>query len=71
MYDKLVGPECHAARLGAWDIEKDNCSGVFIAPKMYALKDNETNKEEIKGKGIPAYMVTTDQQGIDRRIREG
>ena len=38
---------------------------------MYALKDNITNEEEIKGKGVPAYMVTTDQQGIDRRIREG
>ena len=38
---------------------------------MYALKDNITNEEEIKGKGVPAYMVTTDQNGIDRRIREG
>ena len=38
-----------------WDIEKSNYNGVFIAPQMYALQKG--NKEYIKTKGIPSYMV--------------
>jgi hypothetical protein len=42
MYNNIISPLCDPAKLGAWDIEKDNCSGVFVAPKMYALKCNKT-----------------------------
>lgn len=37
-YSETVLPLC-SNELGGWDIEKSNCEGVFIGPKLYALKD--------------------------------
>jgi hypothetical protein len=48
---------CSSSILGKWDIEVSNHTGLFISPKLYALKCNVTGKETIKGKGIPEYLI--------------
>ena len=63
----MITPQCNPDILGMWDIEKSNYNGVFIAPKMYALQKG--NKEYIKAKGIPSYMVI-DPKYDDEKAKE-
>jgi DNA polymerase elongation subunit (family B) len=76
-FDQHIAPLLHDSRLGAMKLEmKDNVGeeeaiGVFVAPKLYALRGPTTGKEKVVARGILRWMTASDAEAEARREQEG
>lgn len=77
LFQKYIAPLLNDSRLGAMKLEmKDNVGeaeavGVFVAPKLYALRGPNTGEEKVVARGILKWMTSDDQEAADRREQEG
>lgn len=64
-------------RLGGFKLEmddnvgEDKADGVFISPKLYALRGPTNGKEKVKARGVMEWLVSNDKRAEQRRKEQG
>ena len=48
------------------NVKEDEAIGIFISPKLYALRGPNTGVEKIKARGLMRWMIE-DKQGYSER----
>lgn len=77
LHDKFIKPLLDETKLGAMKLEmhdnvgEDEAEGVFIAPKLYALRGKTTGKEKIVARGVMKWMFGDKERDEKRRKQEG
>lgn len=77
LFQQHITPLLNDSRLGAMKLEmKDNVGedeaiGVFVAPKLYALRGPNTGVEKVVARGILKWMTSDDMEAAARREQEG